>query len=200
MTPSTQRHYTPSANESKHAIRSGTARTVAHRRKTTRRADPHSMATRKEPHMRCHRHRHRRRLLPSSNIGEGWWRCRQHRHQEGGQVRSSSTNVLVHLRRLKRLDPLTSKAWNFFKSWAAASQPSATTTVRIHSCSSESPSRCSGSTLSRSLTHLRKFLSKRQCYYDSAGTEDTIEFSAFRLRSISVPFDFLCTHFILLNK
>ena len=24
--------------------------------------------------------------------------------------------------RSKRLDPLTSKAWNFFKSWAAASQ------------------------------------------------------------------------------
>ena len=61
--------------------------------------------------------------------------------------------------RLKRLDPLTSKAWNFFKSWAAASQPSATTTVRHHSCSSESPSRCIDSMLSRSLTHLRKLLS-----------------------------------------
>ena len=57
--------------------------TVAHRRKTTGRADPHSMATRKEPHMGCHRHR----LIPSSNIGEDWWRCRERRHQEGGQVR-----------------------------------------------------------------------------------------------------------------
>ena len=31
--------------------------------------------------------------------------------------------------RSKRLNPSTSKAWNVFKSWAAASQPSATTTV-----------------------------------------------------------------------
>ena len=28
-----------------------------------------------------------RRLLSSSDIGEGWWRCRERRHQEGGQVR-----------------------------------------------------------------------------------------------------------------
>ena len=165
-----------------------------------RTADPHSMTTRKEPYMGCHRHRHHRRLIPSSNIGEGWWRCRERRHQEGGQVRWSSTNVHVHHWRSKRLDPLTSTAWNFFKSWAAASQPSATTAGRRHSCSSESPSRRSDSTLSRSLTHLRKLLSKRQCSYDSAGTEDTIEISAFRLRSISVPFDLLCTHFILFNK
>ena len=46
--------------------------------------------------------------------------------------------------RSKRLDPLTSKAWNFCKSRATASQPSATTTVRLHSCSNESSSRCSG--------------------------------------------------------
>ena len=57
------------------------------------------------------------------------------------------------------LSPLTSKARNFFKSWDAASQPLATIIVRLHSCSSASPSRCSGSTLSRSLTHLRKLLS-----------------------------------------
>ena len=50
-----------------------------------------------------------------------------------------------------------------------------------------------------SLIHLRKLLSKSQCSYDSAGTEDTIEFFAFRLRSISVPFDFLCTHFIFIE-
>ena len=54
------------------------------------------------------------------------------------------------------LGPLTSKVWNFFKSWVAVSQPSATTTIRLNSCSSEYPSRCSGSTLSRSLIHLRK--------------------------------------------
>ena len=46
--------------------------------------------------------------------------------------------------------PINVKGVEFLKSWAAASQPSATTTVRLHSCSSESPSRCSGSTLSRS--------------------------------------------------
>ena len=86
-TPLTQRHRTSSANESKHAIRSETAGSVAHRRKTTGWTDSHSMATRKEPHMGCHRHRHRRRLKPSSNIDEGWWRCRERRHQEGGQVR-----------------------------------------------------------------------------------------------------------------
>ena len=96
MTPSTQRHHTPSANESKHAIRSGSAWTVAHRRKTTGRADPHTMATRKDPHMGYHRHQHRRRLIPSTNIGEGWWRCRERRHQEAGQARWSSTNVHVH--------------------------------------------------------------------------------------------------------
>ena len=55
--------------------------------KTTGWADPHYMATRKEPHMGCHCHRHRQRLIPSSNIGEGWWRCRERRHQEGGKVR-----------------------------------------------------------------------------------------------------------------
>ena len=65
-TSRTQRHYIPSADQSKHAIRSGTARTIAHRRKSTGRADPPSMATRKERHMRCHRHRHRRRLIPPS--------------------------------------------------------------------------------------------------------------------------------------
>ena len=58
-------------------------------------ADPHSMATRKERHMGCHCHRHRRRLIPSSNIGEGWWRCRVRRHLEGGQVRWYTTNVNV---------------------------------------------------------------------------------------------------------
>ena len=92
----TQRHHIPSADQSKHAMRSGTARTVAHRRKTTWRTDPHSMATWKERHIWCHRHRHRHRLIPSSNIGEGWWRCRERRHQEGGQVRWSSTNVHAH--------------------------------------------------------------------------------------------------------
>ena len=64
--------------------------------------------------------------------------------------------------RSKRLDPLTSKGGNFFKSIDAASQPSATTTVKLHSCSSASPSLCSGSTLSRSRTHLRKLLSWSQ--------------------------------------
>ena len=159
------------------------------------------MATRKEPRMECHRHRHRRRFLPSSNIGEGWWRCRE-RPPPGRR-----TSTLIFNKRTrsshwlsKSLDPLTSKALNFFKSWAAVSQPSATTTFRMHSCFIESPPRCSGSTLSRSLTHLRRLLSKRQCYYDYAGTEDTIEFSAFRLRSTSVPLNFLCTHFILLIK
>ena len=79
--------YASSTNENKHAIRSGTARTVAHRRKTTGWADPHSMSSRKESHMGCHHHRHRHRLISSSNIDEGWWRCRELRHQEGGQVR-----------------------------------------------------------------------------------------------------------------
>ena len=41
-TSRTQRHHISSADQSKHAIRSGTARTVAHRRKTTGRTDPHS--------------------------------------------------------------------------------------------------------------------------------------------------------------
>ena len=41
---------------------------------------------RKEPYIGRYRHRHRRRLLPSSNIGEGWWRCRECRHQGGQYV------------------------------------------------------------------------------------------------------------------
>ena len=27
--------------------------------------------------MGCHHHRYRRRLKPTCNIGEGWWRCRE---------------------------------------------------------------------------------------------------------------------------
>ena len=41
ITTRTQRHHIPSADQSKHAIRSGTARTVAHRRKTTGWVDRH---------------------------------------------------------------------------------------------------------------------------------------------------------------
>ena len=160
------------------------------------------MATWKERNMECHHHWHHHRLIPPSNIGEGWWRCRERCHQEGGQVCWLIFNKRTRssLWRLKRLDPLTSKAWNFYKSWTASSQPSAMTTVRRHSCSSEFPTRCNSSTLSRSLTHLRKLLSQRQCSYDSAGTEDRIEFSTYHLRSISLTFNFLSTYFILLNK
>ena len=43
----------------------------------------------------CHRHRHRRRLIPPSSIDEGLWCCTECHHQEGGQVRWSSTNVHV---------------------------------------------------------------------------------------------------------
>ena len=71
MTSSTQRHHTPSANEIKNVIRSGSAWIVAHRRITTGRADPHAMATRKDPHMRYHRHQHRRRLIQLTSAKAG---------------------------------------------------------------------------------------------------------------------------------
>ena len=53
----------------------------------------------------------------------------------------------------ERLDQSTSNGWNSLRSWAAASQPSATTIARPPFYSSAYLSRCSGSTPSRSLTH-----------------------------------------------
>ena len=156
----TQRHHIPSADQSKPAIRSGTSRTAVHRRKTTGQAGPHSMATWKERHMESHRHKHRRRLIPLSNIGEVWMRCSARRYKEKEDKYFDLQQTYTFARwRLKRLDPLTSKAWNFFKSRAASAHPSATTTAILHFCASAYPSRSSSSTLSRSLTHLRQLLS-----------------------------------------
>ena len=66
--------------------------------------------------MRCHRHRHRRRLIAPSNIGEGWWRCRERRHQEGGHkyVDLQQTYMFVPLD-FETLGPINIKGVEFLQ-------------------------------------------------------------------------------------
>ena len=100
------------------------------------------------------------RIEPSFRWPWRLWACHATNHKKNFTNRFSQFLLQKNQSRWhsKRLDPSTSKGWNSFKSWAAASQPSVTTTARPPFYSSAYPSRCCGSTTSRSLTHLCKLL------------------------------------------
>ena len=146
-TSRTQRHHIPSADQSKHAIRSETAGTVLHRGK---RPDGRTLI----PWQR--RKSVTWDAIVADTVADSYLHLTSAKadgvsenattKKENKYVDLQQTHSFVPLAS-KRLDPFTSKAWNFLKSWG------------LHSCSSASPSRCSVSTQSRSLTYLRKRLS-----------------------------------------
>ena len=185
-TPSTQRHHTPSANESEHAIRAGTARTVAHRRKTTGWL---TLLTWQEGKSLTWD------VIVTDTVADSYLHLTSAKaggaaenaatRKEDKYVDLQQTYTLIPLA-FETLGPINVNGVEFLQELGHRLQPSATTTVTLYACSSESPSCCSGSMLSRSLTHLRKLLSYRQCSNDSAGTEDTLSFPL----SVCVRFEF----------